>query len=326
MSVALQNYLTSVMIVALVDLMAAWGLNLQFGLAGINNFAFIVFQAIGAYVAGVLSLGPAPGAAAGLRYLGGASLPFPLPLIGGTLAAGLIAVPVGLILLRRLRGDYEAMVLLIFSLIATGIANADLGLVNGPAGLYGITAPLQTTLPVSLLQYQWVYVVWCVIVAALVFWACRAITRAPLGRTLRALRDNESVVVASGRNVSSLRLQVFVVGSMIAGLSGAVLVEFIGAWAPSAWLYPETFVLITAIVVGGRGNLTGVALGTLLIPVALLEATRFLPGIGYAGLIDSLEWVLIGAVTLGFLVFRPKGFLPERPRRFVEGSWRRGAG
>jgi branched-chain amino acid transport system permease protein len=261
-------------------------------------------------------------------YIGGARWPFPLPLLFGTVAAGVVAVPIGLVALRRLRGDYEAMVMLVLSLIAVGVANAELGLVNGPAGIYSIPKPLSTSLLQNLspLAYQWVFALCAVFLSLVVFGVSWAISTSPFGRNLRAVRENEAVVIASGRNAVTLRLQVFVIGAMIGGLSGGVAVEFIGAWAPGGWEYVETFVLITAIIVGGKGNLAGVALGTALVPVLLLEVTRFLPNIGYAGLIDSLEWVVIGAITLVFLWFRPRGILPERRRRYGRTGWVRAGG
>jgi branched-chain amino acid transport system permease protein len=102
----------------------------------------------------------------------------------------------------------------------------------------------------------------------------------------------------------------------MAGLSGGLLVEFVGAWAPSGWLYPETFVLFTAIIIGGTGNDVGVLVGVLLVPVVIAEATQFLPNIGRPGLIDALQWVLIGVLLIVFLWLRPQGIFPERKRRF----------
>jgi branched-chain amino acid transport system permease protein len=95
-----------------------------------------------------------------------------------------------------------------------------------------------------------------------------------------------------------------------------VFVEFIGAWSPGSWLYPETFVLFTAILVGGTGNNIGVAVGALLVPIGFLESTRFLPNFGYPGFVDALQWVAVGALALLFLWFWPRGVIPERKRRF----------
>ena len=120
MSVAWQFYISSVLIYLGVDIMACWGLNIQFGYAGLVNFSFIIFQAAGAYTAAVLTLGHAtPG---GIQeYVGGAHWPFPLPILAAGLVGGLLAAVVGAIGLRRLRSDYEAMVMLVVSLIATSI-------------------------------------------------------------------------------------------------------------------------------------------------------------------------------------------------------------
>ena len=107
------------------------------------------------------------------------------------------------------------------------------------------------------------------------------ITSSPLGRTLRAMRDNEQAAAALGKNVTGLRLLVFVVGGVIAGVSGAILVEFIPAWSPGSWLYPETFVYFTAVDPrSDPANNWGVMVGALLVPVGFLEATRFVPPIG----------------------------------------------
>ncbi len=124
------------------------------------------------------------------------------------------------------------------------------------------------------------------------------VTASPLGRALRAIRDNEAAAAALGKDVMRMRLFIFVMGNVIAGISGAVLVEFIGAWSPGSWLYVETFVLFTAIIVGGTGNNAGVMVGALLVPVAFNEATRYLPQIGRPGLIDALQWIVIGLLAL----------------------------
>jgi branched-chain amino acid transport system permease protein len=142
------------------------------------------------------------------------------------------------------------------------------------------------------------------------------VTSSPLGRTLRAIRDNEQAAAALGKNVTGLRMLAFVLGGVIAGVSGAILVEFISAWSPGSWLYPETFVYFTAVIVGGSGNNLGVMVGALLVPVAFLEATRFVPQFGPPGFIDALQWIIVGVLALVFLWFWPRGVIPERRRRF----------
>ena len=317
MSDSMQFYIATLLIYLFIDTMGVLGLNLQFGVAGIINFAYILFVAVGAYTAAVLRLGPdTPDNFQ--HYMFGANWPFPLEIVAAGVVAGLLSLVVGVISLRRLRSDYQAMVMLVLSLIATLVASNASGLVNGPAGLSlaALPQPLSDQLGLSPVEYDWAYAAWAGFLAILTFLFVRGITNSPLGRTLRAMRDNDRAAAALGKNVTALRLMIFVVGGAIAGVSGAVFVEFIQAWSPGSWLYPETFVFLAAIIVGGAANNWGVMVGTLLVPVGFLEATRFLPQIFYDGFIEAMQWVCVGLLMLAFLWFRPQGLFPERPVRF----------
>ena len=313
MSTAWQFYLTTVLVYLGVDVIACWGLNLQYGYTGILNFSYIVFQSAGAYTYAVLTLGPMP-AASFQQYIVGLDLPFPLPVIGAGIVGGLLAAVIGWVGLRRLRSDYQAMVFLVIGLIATAVITNAQSLFNGAAGLSLIPKPLQGSLNLTFIGYQWFYVALVAVFCLITYWFVHRITQAPFGRTLRAVRDHEQAAASLGKNVTGVRMISFVTGGVIAAVSGALLVGFISAWSPGSWLYQETFVYFTALIVGGTANNAGAALGALLVPVAFLEATRFLPPVGGPGLIDALQWVAVGALTLGFLWFRPSGVLPERRR------------
>ena len=315
MSTAAQFYVTTIAIIACVNFIAVWGLDLQYGVAGIYNFAYIVPQAAGAYAAGVLALQSASYYQAGETYVGGFNLGFPLPLIGATVAGAVVSYALGLIGMRRLRGDYQAMAMLVCALIANAFVSAQPHFLNGQTGLSFIPKPLQLQFGASVVGYQWWYLLLCGVLVALSFVVMRNITGSPLGRMLRATRDSESAAEALGRNTGRARMIAMVVGGALAGLSGGLLVQFIGAWAPASWLYPETFLFFTAIIIGGTGNLFGNVLGVLLIMIGIVEATRYLPQIGYPGLTDVLDWVVIGVVMLVFLWIRPSGLAPERRRK-----------
>src|ERR1700730_16804703 len=162
MSSATQLYLTTLVVYLLIDAMAAWGLNLQFGTAGLLNFGFIVYQAAGAYTVAVLSIG-SPASNGGFQhYVGGWRLPFPLPLIAAAAVGAVLSLVIGLIGLRRLRSDYQAVIMLVVSLIATDIATAQIGRVNGPAGLSVIPQPL-AGLGLSQEAYTWVFAGMCAV-------------------------------------------------------------------------------------------------------------------------------------------------------------------
>ncbi|MHB1234288.1 MAG: ABC transporter permease subunit, partial [Microbacteriaceae bacterium] len=133
-------YLVTLAFFFLAYSVLGWGLNIQFGEGGILNFAYIGFVAIGAYITGVTSMGKPQGT--GEQYILGISLPFPVGLILGGLAACVFAVLVALIALRRLRTDYLAMVLISLSLVLYDVINNFVPLFNGADGLNNVPLPM----------------------------------------------------------------------------------------------------------------------------------------------------------------------------------------
>jgi branched-chain amino acid transport system permease protein len=311
-------YLTTLLVYAGVDILACLGLSIQFGVAGVTNFGFIIFQAAGAYTAGVLSLPSDTANGAFQTYVGGLNLPFPLPIIGAAIVGGLLALPFTLIVGKRLRGDFAAIGLLVAAVMANLLVTNFRPFLNGSAGLSLVPAPLQDAFDPQSAVYQVVYAVGSLALAALVYFILHRVTESPYGRTLRAMRDNDVVADSLGKNLLSLRTSVLVLGGMIAGLSGGLLVGFINLWAPSGWGYAETIVIFAAVIIGGAGNHKGAIIGAILVPVFFEEVTRFIPPFGPAGLIPALQWVAIGLLIVVFLWFRPQGILPEK-RRVTRG-------
>ena len=322
-------YAANLAVYAGVDIIACIALNLQFGVSGIVNFSFIVFQAAGAYAAAVLSMPPDTAAGYTFQtYAGGFGLPFPLPWLGGAVAGGLLALPVGLVVLRNLRADYQAIALLVLSIIANEVVTNARPLLNGAAGLALVPQPFQDQLAPGTDTYQYLYIGLTALCLALVWIAASRIVNSPFGRSLRAMREHELAASAVGKNPVAMKMTIFIVGGVMAGFSGAVLVGFITFWAPSVWLYPETIILFAAVIVGGRGNNVGAVLGALLVPVGFEEVTRFIPNqftLGplsvtpQVGFVPALQWVCIGLLILAFLWFRPEGVRPEPRRVFAEG-------
>ena len=156
-------YLINLLVYAAVDAIACLGLSQQFGVAGVTNFGFIIFQAAGGYTAAILAL-PADTANGGFQsYIGGWQLPFPLPWIGAAVVGGVLALPFTFLVGRRLRGDFAAVGLLVtavlFNLLATNYRPA----LNGAAGLSLIPPPLASAasaaggFSVQAGGYQWAF-------------------------------------------------------------------------------------------------------------------------------------------------------------------------
>lgn len=307
------NYYISTLAVYFgIYIMSAWSLNLQYGYGGILNFGWIMYQAAGAYAAAVVSIGPDTAPGAFQKYILGADLPFPVPLIVAAAAGALLSAAVALAALRRIRRDYQAAVMLMLSIIAVQVISAAPGIFNGSIGLTGIPHPLFNALGLTLPGYQWVYAAWVFALCGVCYVIVEGLARSPWGRALRSVRDHEDAAVALGINGTVMRFQTFVIGGAIAGLSGGLLVEFIGAWSPSAWSYSETLVVFVAILVGGVCNNRGVVLGSLIVPVLFLQLSQFLPQIGYPGLVDGVDWIVIGLAFMLAILLLPRGVMPER--------------
>jgi branched-chain amino acid transport system permease protein len=137
-----------------------------------------------------------------------------------------------------------------------------------------------------------------------------------MDRVLRSIRENELAAGALGKNVRGVKLATFIVGNAMAAFSGALLIEFIGAWAPSGWDYAETFVYLSAVIIGGRGRRGGVALGAVLLGVGISESVRYLPTFFNPSLVGAVQFMLIGALIIAFLWWRPQGIIPEKKRVF----------
>ena len=316
MSQAWQFYFITLIVYTGVDVIAVWGLNLQYGLGGILNFAFVIFQSIGAYIASVLTLGPASASGGYEHYILGATLPWPLPLLAAALAGALLAFVVGLFALRPKRSDYQGMVLLTTGLIAAVVVTSEVNIFNGSSGVVGVPRPLNSELNLGLVSYGWFYCLLTGVVVGVVLVFLHRLTSSPWGRQVRAMRENPMAAEALGTNVALLRMQVFVMGGAIAAVSGGLLVQFLGAWAPASWTTTETFIFFVCVVVGGLGNNLGAALGALIVLTVIDNGLQYLPILQYTTDAGALQTVGFGLIVIVFLWFRPRGLLPERRRRF----------
>lgn len=295
-----------------------FGLNIQFGYAGILDFTVITFMAIAGYFAGVTVLGPAQNGTE-IYYILGLGLPWPVALVIGAVAAGLLGFIIGLVALRRLRSDYLAIVTLASGSIVYGIINNDNKIFDGAAGLVGVPQPLASHLSTNPNTYTLYFLVICVVIMAACWMVANRLYSSPLGRTMRAIREDMDVAEAYGKNSFRIRMTAMVIGCMFVGIGGVLTMAYVTALSPAGWGTGETFVIWAALIVGGRGNNKGAVIGSFLVAVLFNEATRFLPAIpGSPNLISDIRNMCIGGLVIATLWFRPQGVFPERKARFAE--------
>ncbi len=314
MSSATEYYLITIAIYAGCNGIMTLGLNLQFGLAGVLNFCFYILVAVGGYAAALTAIGPvSPDFAGTVQYVGGWQFPWPVPVVVAGLAGALLAVLVALIAVRRLRSDYLAIATLGVGEVVWLLVGNTSSLVNGWSGLTSVPEPPNPNLGLDPLTYSGLFCLIVLAITVLGFVVTERLTRSPLGRALRAIRENEDTAAACGQNVFALRLQAMVLGGILAAVGGALFIEYIGSISPNLWDIPETFILFAALIIGGRGNNWGAIIGAALVPVGFFEATRFLPTFtDNPNILPALRWVVIGVLVYAFLLFRPNGLLPER--------------
>ncbi|MDO5604655.1 MAG: branched-chain amino acid ABC transporter permease [Paracoccus sp. (in: a-proteobacteria)] len=152
--------------------------------------------------------------------------------------------------------------------------------------------------------------------------------KSPWGRMMRAIRDNETAARAMGKDVTRRHLQIFVLGSAVIGLAGAMMITQDGLMAPTAYNpLRYTFMIWVMVVVGGSGNNWGAVLGALLIwfvwakvevwgPTFMGFVTQPLPEGGLRnhlmGSAPHMRYIAMGVVLLLVLRFAPRGLLPEK--------------
>ena len=325
---AVINYVVLLLPFFFINCILCWGLNLQFGLAGIPNFTYITFMAVGAYFAGVTAL-PPPTRGVPIHYILGLNWPFPATMLSGGVVAGLVGLGLGAVLFRRLRSDYLAIVTFGLGFIAYDLVSTYTSVFNGFDGITGVPQPLNSVLGFDYITYVRFFAGLAAVVALLVGYVMWRISRAPLGRTLRAVRDDQDLAEALGKKTYRVRMVAMIVGCFVAGIGGALTVELSSTMNPSGWAPPETFVLFAAVLLGGRGNIWGSAVGAFIVPVLLLQVTSLISvPVSYAVQFEASRIALVGLLIIVVLWFRPDGIVPRAPRcvsqRRGAKRWKRG--
>lgn len=308
-------YVITILILVCLNGIAALGFNLQFAEAGIVNLAYIMLIAVGAYMTGIAGVGRPPPGDLVTHYIGGFQWAFPWDLLFGIACTVGFAMALGFVALRRLRHDYLALALVSILQGMQILVGTNGGLFNGAAGITGVPAP-GGDLP--LLQSQLVFLGVSVVALALTYTLVSRITHSPLGRVLKAIREDEEAAASLGKYTMLFKLTAFAVGGGIAGLAGGLFAMYAGGWSSTAWLPQEGLVLLAAVIIGGRGRNLGVVVGTIVSVGVIQQASGFLPlpqGVSVT-ILPQLQAMLLGALIIAFLWLRPQGILPEQKEKF----------
>ena len=299
--------------------LSAIGLNVHFGWTGLLNFGHASFMGVGAYVT-ILLLPHAAGREGEFSTEG---LPFIVALIIGVIAAALFGLLLGLPAIR-LRGDYLAIVTIaaaeIFRLLVRDLES----ITGGVYGIISFSDSLQKYRPgfidnlLNNFEFSpsqaWVGILaWLFIFLVLLL--LKRLNNSPWGRALRAVREDEDAVRAMGKNAVWLKLQSFMLGAGIAGLSGVLLAFNYGSLQTTTFVPLLTFYVWAIMILGGVGSLTGPVFGSIIFWVIISETDRFAVLLfenANGQQIAGVRFVLVGLLIMSLMIFKPSGLLGKK--------------
>jgi len=281
---------------------ATLGLNIQFGYAGVLNFAGASFFGIGAYTSAVLNAHTA--------------LPHLLVLaIGGLLAAligSLLLLPV-----LRTRGHYAAVVTIAFALLFKTFLEVN-DVLGGPQGLQvkGMTIlgwSFNDNIEIGGLSLSFYvnYLVVSLLLLVGAFVLVRRLERSWIGLNLDALRLDETAASCLGLDIARWKITAFLIGNFLIGIAGA-LFGMVGSFvAPNNYTFADSLLLVSILLLGGIGNPWGLVVATFIVVVVPEKLQT----------IQEYRFLLYALMVIGVLLFRPEGLLPRPVRRYFPG-WR----
>jgi ABC-type branched-subunit amino acid transport system permease subunit len=281
---------------------ATLGLNVQFGYAGVLNFAGASFFGIGAYTSAVLNAHTA------------------VPHILVLLIGGMLAALIGSLLLLpvlRTRGHYAAVVTIAFALLFKTFLEVN-DVLGGPQGMpvKGMTIfgwPLNDNVTIGRLDLSFYINYFAVSLVLLVgsFILVRRLERSWIGLNLDALRLDETAAACFGLDIARWKITAFLLGNFLIGIAGALYGMVGGFVAPNNYTFADSLILVSILLLGGIGNPWGVVIATIVV-VVLPEKLQT---------IQEYRFLLYAVMVIAVLLFRPQGLLPRPVRRYFSG-WR----
>ncbi|MGC8783173.1 MAG: branched-chain amino acid ABC transporter permease [Armatimonadota bacterium] len=295
------DYTYRVMMLCGINVLLAVSLNLINGITGQFSIGHAGFQGVGAYASAALTvfvllpwLQQRGWQDSGLAH----TLMLTAAIAFGGTAAGIAGLVVGIPSLR-LRGDYLAIATLGFGeIIRVIILNIEQ--VGGARGFSGI--PLVTT-------FSGLYLMVVLLLAL-----SRNLLVSSQGLAFLAVRDDEVAAEAVGVNTTRIKVIAFVLGAAFAGVAGALYAHFDGYLNPDNFRLDQSIIILTMVVLGGQGSITGSVVSAMLLTI-VLEWLRFLPTITLGGRSfapSELRMVFFSIMLILLMLWRPKGLLGQR--------------
>lgn len=324
---AFQSYMEVATMVGIYVTMAL-GLNIVVGMAGLLDLGFVAFFAVGAYSYSIFAT---PQAANFMPFgsypLDGNS--FWIFLIIGAIAAAIVGVLIGIPVLR-VKGDYLAIVTLGFGEIIRIVFNngdAPINFTGGAMGIASVTPP-------KIFGYEIVYPnqFYFITLVILLFtlFAILRLERSKIGRSWKAIRENEIAAQAMGIPLVKTKLMAFALGASFSGMMGVVFAAKQAFIDPTSFTLMESFTILVMVVLGGMGSVPGVILGAAVVTIlnlqVLTELTNWVNQLNISGIVSipdalspaKMQKFIFGALLIIFALYRSSGLIPAKNKVFNE--------
>ena len=288
--VPLTDYMMHILVQTASYSIAVFGLTVVLGLCGQINLAQAAFFGFGAYAVGI-----------GTADL---HLNFWVALVMGAGVALAMGALLGMTTLR-LGGHYLAMVTISFQQIITLIMVNWIAVTHGPDGVGNIKRP-------ALFESAHAFLCLCVLAMALIGYIVWRLPQTPLGRSMRAVRDNELAAGVAGINVYRVKVAAFALSAVLGGIGGGFFAGGFAYVSPDQFSFAESIVFITMTLLGGVASPVGALIGTALL-IVLPESLRFLKSV------PGLYLAIYGLSIILIIRYMPDGiwgFFQHRVRRW----------
>lgn len=290
---------------ALAGIFAVYALtlNMEAGWAGMWNLGVAGFLAIGSYTFVLTTQTQFDDVEYSLGW------PMWAGIIAASLVTGAVALLVGLPTLR-VRGEYFLIATLAFAEVVRQLAINLNSYTRGTVGFSRLDRPFESLATGR--AYRLVLLGIVAAVVLLVYLLSRRVGWSPFGRLLRAFRDNDPVALSLGKHTNRYRIQTFVLTGMLYGATAPLYIWFIRGLTPSLFAADLTFVVWTALVIGGIGSMAGPIIGAVVL-LLLTESVALLQGSPrFAELLASSRFLILGLALILVMRIRPQGLLTER--------------
>ena len=284
----------------LLYILACLGLNIQFGYAGLLNFAGAAFLGIGCYTAAVLTVHTA--------------VPHLLVLLIGGVMAALVGTLV-LYPVLRTRGHYAAVITIAFALLFRTFLEVN-DVLGGPQGLRveGFSLfgwEFNSNIEVGPIEASFYlnYALLALLLVVIAFALVRRLERSWIGLNMDAIRLDETASACFGIDLARWKITAFTLGNFLTGVAGALLGTMLGFIAPTNFTFADGLIMVSIILLGGIGNPWGVVAAAAIV-VILPEKLQ---------VIQEYRFLLYAVLVILILLFRPQGLLPRELRRYVPG-------